>query len=98
MGKKKSVMKLTEDLSARNITYCKRKRGLIKKAMEMSILCGQQVFLVIYDLDKSKLVNYQSCTDLNVSKVMDLCTNPSYLNDKFEYYTDSDYDKLKKNH
>jgi hypothetical protein len=50
MGKKKiENMVLIEDKISRNVTFCKRKKGLIKKAMEMSILCGVNVALHIYD-------------------------------------------------
>lgn len=53
MGKKKlNEMKLIRDLPARNVTYCKRKKGLIKKAMEISILCAQDLFLILYDQKK----------------------------------------------
>ena len=40
MGKKKlsSIAKIN-DKNSRNVTYCKRKRGLIKKAIELSKLC-----------------------------------------------------------
>ena len=53
MGKKKleSITKI-KDKNSRNVTYCKRKRGLIKKAMELSKLCDQQIYLAIFDKEK----------------------------------------------
>ena len=50
MGKKKiEHMKLIENIYDRKLTYQKRKKGLIKKAMELSILCAQDIFMVMYD-------------------------------------------------
>ena len=70
MGKKKiQTVELIDDVSQRNVTYCKRKKGLIKKAMEVSLLCGQQVLLAIYDEQKSKLVLYESSNSFNTKKV-----------------------------
>jgi len=50
MGKKKlvSISKIS-DKNSRNVTYCKRKRGLIKKAIELSKLCEQKIYLAIFD-------------------------------------------------
>ena len=61
MGKKKlEVIDLIQNRNSRNVTYCKRKRGLIKKAIELSKLCGQHIYLAIFDVEKQKLVQYTS--------------------------------------
>jgi len=61
MGKKKiENFTLIQDQVLRNITYCRRKKGLLKKVMEMSLLCGQKIHLVIYDEIKENLVVYRS--------------------------------------
>ena len=61
MGKRKLIkIKLISDKNARNVTYCKRKKGLIKKAMELSKLCKQEVAVYIFDKEKEKFIVYNS--------------------------------------
>jgi len=61
MGKRKiTKFEEIENKVSKYVTYCKRKKGVIKKAMELSLLCGQDVMLAIYDKNKKKLVLYQS--------------------------------------
>ena len=70
MGKKKIInMSYINDRVSRNVTFCKRKKGLIKKAMEISLLCGQQVALYIYDPEKMRLVSYTSTRKLNMEEI-----------------------------
>ena len=43
-----------ENKNQRNVAFCKRRRGLLKKAIEMSTMCCKRVFLVVYDPEKDK--------------------------------------------
>ena len=58
--KRYTRMEVIKDKVKRKIACSKRKKGIIKKAMELSILCNQKVFLVVYDQDKNKSVQYKS--------------------------------------
>ena len=49
-------MKLISDPARLNITYCKRKKGFIKKAIELSVFCGQEVAFFIYDKQLDKFI------------------------------------------
>jgi hypothetical protein len=70
MGRKKlsSYCKI-EDNKQRTVTYNKRKRGLIKKAMEFSTLCSQEVLMVFYNKVNNKLVMYQSSPEFSPTQV-----------------------------
>ena len=75
------------------ITYYKRKKGLIKKALELSVLCDVEVFLVI--VDKKKRL---SITSSNVSAkefINSYFKNIEELNIKEEINAD-DYKKMTK--
>lgn len=78
------------------MTYCKRKRVLIKKAMELSQLCGKHILLSIFDSDMQNLVQYQSSQQFSprvVFKLNNLKYKP-YI--KAEFYDNSMYTKIKK--
>lgn len=47
MGRKKIKIKMIGDAKKRSTTFNKRKKGLLKKAMELSILCGCEVSLIV---------------------------------------------------
>lgn len=49
MGRKKIIIEQIENTKDRMITFCKRKFGLLKKAAEISILCGVSVYLAFTD-------------------------------------------------
>ena len=49
MGRKKINIELIGNSKDRMITFCKRKFGLLKKAAEISILCGVTVYLAFTD-------------------------------------------------
>ncbi|KAK7359358.1 hypothetical protein VNO77_01313 [Canavalia gladiata] len=48
MGKRKVEIKRIEDKSTRQVTFTKRRNGLMKKARELSILCDAKVAVVIF--------------------------------------------------
>ena len=70
MGKKKiDNMKFVEDNHVRTITYHLRKRGLLKKCIELSSMCGQEVYLFIHDTKRDKVVEYQSSGNFDLSQI-----------------------------
>ena len=49
MGRKKIIIRKIQDERSRHATFAKRKNGLIKKAMELSVLCGCEIALVMFN-------------------------------------------------
>ena len=45
-------LKKIENETSRYVTFCKRKRGLLKKAIELSKLCDQHLYIAIFDEQK----------------------------------------------
>jgi len=88
MGKRKySYIDHIDDNNARNITYIKRTKGIVKKAIELSLLCDQKVFMYIYDQEKKRVIHFHSHSDLNL---LDIYNMP---NDR-EFYENKDYPEM----
>jgi len=64
MGRNKIKIEKIENSKIRQVTFYKRKRGLLKKAMELSLLCESKIFLCIVD-KVEKLTIYSSENDIN---------------------------------
>lgn len=48
MGRKKLALKKIENSTARQVTYSKRKDGMIKKAHELAVLCDTDIAVVMF--------------------------------------------------
>ena len=70
-----------------SVTLNKRKRGIIRKAIELSSICNQQIYIAMYDPSRNTLVEYKSSGNFNTSSVK-----------KFEIYDNGDYKALENKH
>ena len=61
MGRNKiDKLKLIEDRLQRTVTFCKRRKGLLKKAIELSSLCQSKIFIVIHDEERERTIQFSS--------------------------------------
>ncbi|OWM63645.1 hypothetical protein CDL15_Pgr008188 [Punica granatum] len=59
MTRKRTEIKKIDNLSARQVTFTKRRRGLIKKAHQLSTLCDAEIALIIFSFT-GKLFEFSS--------------------------------------
>ncbi|XP_050105896.1 MADS-box transcription factor 23 [Malus sylvestris] len=59
MGRGKVVIRRIDNLTSRQVTFSKRRNGLLKKAKELSILCDAEVGLIIFS-STGRLYDYAS--------------------------------------
>ena len=52
------------------VTLCKRKRAILKKCMEISLKCSQDVYLVMLDRKTNKLVELNSTPEFELKAVI----------------------------
>ena len=90
LGKKKIKISKIENKTSSQITYYKRKKGLIKKAMELSLLCDVEIFLVIVDQkDRLSITSSKSIKDFINKNIIN-------INNRIvkETFTLKDYEKI----
>nr|QPF20772.1 MADS-box family protein [Chrysanthemum x morifolium] len=66
MGRKKLEMKRIEDKSSRQVTFSKRRTGLMKKARHLSVLCDVDIAVIVFSA-LGKL--YESCSGSSSNSV-----------------------------
>lgn len=59
MAREKIRIKKIDNITARQVTFSKRRRGIFKKADELSVLCDADVALIIFS-STGKLFEFSS--------------------------------------
>ena len=88
MGKKRiEKIERISNTNQRKVCLCKRKKGLLKKAIELSVLCEVEVCLFIVDWDSNRATHFASDQDFDIKTI---------FNDKFsrEFFSNADYGKV----
>ncbi|KAG2539725.1 MADS-box transcription factor 56-like isoform X2 [Panicum virgatum] len=63
MVRGKTEMKRIENATSRQVTFSKRRNGLLKKAFELSVLCDAEVGLIVFS-PRGKLYEFASASSL----------------------------------
>ncbi|XP_057961738.1 agamous-like MADS-box protein MADS2 isoform X6 [Malania oleifera] len=75
MGRGKVVLKRIENTINRQVTFAKRRNGLLKKAYELCILCDAEVALIIFS-NRGKI--YEFCSSSSMAKTIEKYQRCSY--------------------
>nr|AAF22455.1 MADS box protein [Paulownia kawakamii] len=99
MAREKIQIKKIDNATARQVTFSKRRRGIFKKAEELSVLCDADVGLIIFS-STGKLFEYASSSMKEIlgrhnlhSKNLDKLEQPSL---ELQLVEDSNYSRLSK--
>ncbi|PIA47575.1 hypothetical protein AQUCO_01400308v1 [Aquilegia coerulea] len=98
MGRGKIEIKRIENSTNRQVTYSKRRNGILKKAREIHILCGAEIALVIFS-STGKMSEYISPPGpTTLIKILDKYqkTSGKKLWDAKHEYLSSELDRIKK--
>ena len=88
MGKKRiEKIERIENNNQRKVCLCKRKKGLLKKAIELSVLCEVDVCLFILDRGSNRATHFGSNQNLDLKSI---------FNEQFqrEFFSNHDYGKV----
>ena len=87
-------MERIDNIPARNLSYNKRKRGILRKAIELSIYCEQDIYLVIFDREKQKLVEFNSSNEFSFRTLKKMFLSSNIKKLRYEKYQNDDYDLM----
>ncbi|XP_022728790.1 MADS-box protein EJ2-like [Durio zibethinus] len=75
MGRGRVELKRIENKINRQVTFAKRRNGLLKKAYELSVLCDAEVALIVFS-NRGKL--YEFCSSSSMMKTLEKYRKCSY--------------------
>ncbi|XP_022998763.1 truncated transcription factor CAULIFLOWER A-like [Cucurbita maxima] len=87
MGRGRVQLKRIENKISRQVTFSKRRAGLLKKAHEISVLCDADVALIVFST-KGKLFEYS--THASMEKILEKYERCSYAERPLATNADSD--------
>nr|AAK72467.1 MADS-box transcription factor DEFH28 [Antirrhinum majus] len=79
MGRGRVQLKRIENKISRQVTFSKRRSGLLKKAHEISVLCDAEVALIVFST-KGKLFEYS--TESSMERILERYERYSYAEKK----------------
>nr|GMD97204.1 agamous-like MADS-box protein AGL19 [Ipomoea batatas] len=76
MVRGKTELKRIENATSRQVSFSKRRRGLLKKAFELSVLCDSEITLIVFS-PTGKLYEFSSssCTNKTIERYMNSAKN-----------------------
>ncbi|XP_068656626.1 agamous-like MADS-box protein AP1 [Aristolochia californica] len=80
MGRGRVQLKRIENKINRQVTFSKRRNGLLKKAHEISVLCDAEVALIVFS-NRGKLFEY--ATDSGMARILERYERYSYTEREF---------------
>ncbi|GMI70849.1 SEPALLATA3, AGAMOUS-like 9 [Hibiscus trionum] len=100
MGRGRVELKRIENKINRQVTFAKRRNGLLKKAYELSVLCDAEVALIIFS-NRGKL--YEFCSSSSMTKTLERYQKCNYgapetnvsSREALELSSEQEYVKLK---
>ncbi|KAK7263921.1 hypothetical protein RJT34_31520 [Clitoria ternatea] len=92
MGRGKIEIKKIENANSRQVTFSKRRTGLLKKAKELAILCDAEVAVIIFS-NTGKLFEFSSSSMEQTLERYNICTDSSEAAAE-EYKTEKEDSKM----
>ena len=95
MGKRKLPIERIDHKRRRTVVKNKRRNGILKKAVELSMLCEQKIYMVVYDPEYDRMIQFMSDKDFGLQEVYDRIQNLKDLKTKLSLrtYTNDDFYK-----
>ncbi|XP_048138525.1 MADS-box protein AGL42-like isoform X1 [Rhodamnia argentea] len=66
MARGKVQLRRIENATSRQVTFSKRRTGLLKKAYELSVLCDAEVAVIVFS-QKGRLYNFSSNSEIQMT-------------------------------